>query len=73
MKFDCGDRGKAKIARMKEWHRWFAWRPIRLADHDCRWLEVVERKGTYHSLQDVMDPFSWWAFEYRPLSEAGEG
>ena len=44
MKFDCGETFYSKIERTKEWHDWFAWRPVRVANHDCRWLETVERK-----------------------------
>lgn len=44
MKFDCGLSLSDKIEIQKKWHRWFAWRPVRVAPHDCRWLEYVERK-----------------------------
>lgn len=28
-----------------EWHRWFAWRPVRLEDGiHCVWLQWVERR-----------------------------
>ena len=26
------------------WHRWFAWRPVRVGPHDVRWLEHIERR-----------------------------
>ncbi len=32
----------------EEWHRWFAWYPARIGDHDCRWLEYIERRYCYH-------------------------
>lgn len=61
MKFDCGPSRKTKIKRKESWHDWFAWYPVRLAEHDCRWLETVERKGTlYYNFSD-----SWWSYEYR--------
>jgi len=44
MKWDCGETFEEKRERLRAWHRWFAWYPIKVADHDCRWLEFVERK-----------------------------
>jgi hypothetical protein len=44
MKFNCGETLFEKVERTKEWHDWFAWRPVRVASHDCRWLETVERR-----------------------------
>lgn len=52
MKWDCGKKKRER----EQWHRWFAWYPVRLADNDCRWLEYVERKGE-------LDDGWWW--EYR--------
>lgn len=40
----------ARDARMRQWHWWFAWRPVRLAYRDGRgdgemaWLEWVGRR-----------------------------
>jgi len=39
MKFDCGKRSAARKAiarnrRLKWWHEWFAWYPIRIGEHD---------------------------------------
>lgn len=45
MKWDCGETLGEKIAREKEWHLWFAWYPVRVGPHDCRWLEYVERRS----------------------------
>lgn len=28
----------------RKWHKWFAWRPVRVGAGDWRWLEVVMRK-----------------------------
>ncbi len=47
MKFDCGETWDEKVARLEQWHPWFAWRPVRLGSHDCRWLEWLVRKGKY--------------------------
>jgi hypothetical protein len=64
MKFDCGETWEEKKARLSSWHRFFAWRPVYIADHDCRWLEWVERKGEYCSSWYE----SWWDWEYRATS-----
>ncbi len=55
MKFNCGrtwemrlnDKRLAAVAQKEldeQWHRVFAWLPVKLGAHDCRWLETVERK-----------------------------
>jgi hypothetical protein len=52
----------------REWHRWFAWRPVPLdhwSDHVCTgggwaWLETVERRSM---------PYNW-PTEYRTLARA---
>ena len=47
MKFACGkttdEKREAAIRRDFVWHLKFAWLPIKLGKHDCRWLEYVER------------------------------
>lgn len=65
MKFDCGPDWKEYKEKREAWHKWFAWRPIRLASHDCRWLEIVYRKGEYY--------YNWdggrgWDWEYKSAS-----
>lgn len=67
MKFNCGPTRAEKRKAKKEWHRWFAWYPVRLRhwdehnmfreSRDCRWLEVIERKGHME--------YDGWSFEYR--------
>ncbi len=62
MKLNCGpsyeqrraekvEALKREIIRLRDWHDWFAWFPVRVAEGDCRWLEVVERQmqGTYYT------------------------
>lgn len=46
------------------WHVWFAWHPVRIKDHDCRWLEKVERRG---NLEYYYDGGEYWKFEYRAI------
>ena len=59
MKFDCGETAQEEINRLGEWHRWFAWYPIKISEHDCRWLEFVERKIKIKSIymEDFYDTF----------------
>lgn len=69
MKFDCdkrADRIALRYLRRSEWHRWFAWYPVRLGPHDCRWLEWVECKGTYWHAYDS----DGWDWKYRPIGAA---
>lgn len=64
MKWDCGptyiERGLAKA----EWHHWFAWHPVRVGARDCRWLEFVERKGTFYFGRRSGGR---WVYTYRAL------
>lgn len=50
MKFNCDfykdwkhKRGHAQEEYLRNWHKKFAWLPIKVADKDCRWFEFVER------------------------------
>lgn len=61
MKFDCGETGEEMRDRLSNWHKWFAWYPVLVAPHDCRWLELVERKGTYWCISYC----SGWEWVYR--------
>jgi hypothetical protein len=63
MRFDCGKTSWEKHQARKEWHKWFAWYPVRISSHDCRWLETVRRKGTYEcSFGDC-----YWDWEYEVM------
>lgn len=54
----------ARITMLTQWHEWFAWRPVRVAPGDYRWLEMVERKGGYdHSRRTGRR--RPWRWEYR--------
>ena len=61
MKFNCGKSWSAKRLRLSRWHRRFAWVSTRVGEHDCRWLEWIERKGIWH---DGIGS-GWWRWEYR--------
>lgn len=66
MRFDCGETWEEEKARKRAWHKWFAWHPIMVKDHDCRWLEYVERSGKFWA--------SWgdsgWNWSYRDVGTA---
>lgn len=54
MKFDCDyfkDKREARWKRRlewfkksQEWHKWYAWFPVKLGPNDCRWLETIETR-----------------------------
>lgn len=66
MRFNCGpDKHTRQILKEKEmlnWHKHFAWLPIRMSENDCRWLETVERRfwhwnryGNYGSVPEYRE------------------
>jgi hypothetical protein len=61
MKFRCGLTRKKWYDKVTHWHRWFAWRPVKVGNCDCRWLEYVERKINWDKYYDGTET------EYRPL------
>lgn len=63
MKWDCGETRAERYERLSEWHRWFAWYPVRVGSHDCRWLEYVERRASLDWAARVI----YW--HHRPLSK----
>jgi hypothetical protein len=44
MRFNCGPTAHEKRIARRQWHRWFAWFPVRVGSRDCRWLETIERR-----------------------------
>lgn len=55
---------KQKIEEKEQWHKWFAWYPVKIkishSESLAIWLEPVMRKKTLHrSLYDY-----WWTCEY---------
>ncbi len=63
MKIDCGLSYTEHVEAKSKWHKYFAWFPVRIVSHDCRWLEVIERKGTYYCGMYDSD----WTYEYRSI------
>lgn len=68
MRFNCDrlddylrDCKRRRDEARREWHVWFAWRPVKLEHGDCRWFEFVERREVY-----VNGYFeSYYEWEYR--------
>lgn len=58
MRFKCGK----DYNKLQQWHRWFAWHPVRL-NGECVWLETVERRMTGMFYLDI-------EFEYREANES---
>lgn len=64
MKFKCGQSLATiftkRYERLRNWHTWFAWYPVRIADGICVWWEYVERINTGPACLD-----GWDEWEYR--------
>lgn len=71
MRFSCGENWKHKLARLREWHPFFALWPRTVTVENgrdvCVWLQWIERKGKFYSFP--MD--SWWDWEYRERKPGG--
>ena len=66
MRFNCdrwSDHLDARWAASLIWHPWFAWRPVKVGDNDCRWLERVWCKRSVEGWYGTSD--SW---KYKPLT-----
>lgn len=63
MKINCGPTWDVKLKMLQQWHPWFAWRPVRVGENDCRWLEYVERREFSESYHED------WMWEYRALTK----
>ena len=59
MRFNCGESYERECLRRMEWHKWFAWHPVKVGEHDCRWLEWVSRRG-------IPMWEAGWMYEYKP-------
>jgi len=74
MKFNCGISYPDRVKAAGEWHSWFAWYPVRLGSHDCRWLETVERKlktvKQFRYDVIVLGNACWLDWEYRAVQNA---
>jgi hypothetical protein len=64
MEFDCGRTRYQRRKWRLYWHRWFAWRPVRVGPRTCLWLQHVERKWVCWK-NDISDPLQYCV--YRPI------
>jgi hypothetical protein len=69
MMLKCGpslvQRLESRYRRKRDWHRWFAWYPVRINDGMCIWFEWVEAKNTGPACLD-----GWDEWEYRLPKES---
>lgn len=78
MKFKCGktqeelkieyEKRQEKLKANYVWKPWFAWRPVKVGDGDCRWLEIVERRPwytLYHSESGTRYEDWGYGYQYR--------
>jgi len=49
----------------EDWHKWFAWFPVKVGCQDYRWLEFVNRRSLYH----MGESGDWYVFEYLSLEK----
>lgn len=66
MKFNCGESFQERFDRENKWHKWWAWRPVRVGSHDCRWREYVLRKK---DLRIYMGEIFDFGTEYKATDE----
>jgi hypothetical protein len=59
----AAERQEIKDTSRRQWHKWFAWYPVRLTTdcHEVRWLENVYRVGK--SSYDG-DGGTYWSWRY---------
>jgi hypothetical protein len=65
MQFDCGESDEEQGKRLKLWHRFFAIIPRQVGEHDCRWMETIERRLVAQYARSCGDSYDIW--EYRAL------
>ena len=61
------EREFRKYQRLSHWHKWFAWKPVRLTcdRHEIRFLGFIYRKGRSVNGHEGE---SWWIWEYAETS-----
>lgn len=58
-----------KRVRTKPWHRWYAWRPVKLlCGRGVAWLTYVERRKVYEQMWIFGDLRKPLITEYQPLN-----
>jgi hypothetical protein len=46
-----------------DWHRWFAWKPVRTWDHRLVWLRMVRRQSVQLKFYLHGGPDWWWRYD----------
>ena len=60
MMFECWKRFDEWSDKHYEWHKWYAWYPVGVETHDCRWLEGIERcRKVYYGPHGSL---SYWTY-----------
>lgn len=62
---------KEKWLYERNWHRWFAWYPVRTSPTKVRWLSWIERRLDYSGRTTQPEWYYWdiRRFEYRKRSQ----
>lgn len=66
MRFKCGEteaERRARVARLEDWHDYFALLPREVGDGECRWLETIQRSGCWVPAGYSHNGF--WLYTYR--------
>jgi len=59
-------RQMAERSRIEEWHKWFAWIPVRLLDGRVAWIQNIERKSMLKIIAFGSDNrYQYAIWEYR--------
>ncbi len=83
MKIHLGPGPREQKIYRERWHKWFAWKPIRLAyrndrlDHEGRWFEVVGRRWAgdqweYRTIDEVANHIASNEKWFTELSHNGQ-
>ena len=62
--------------RVQRWRPWFAWRPVRLGEDDCRWMETIERRyrlAVVYEYHDGRSVIMWNKPDYRAVAWPEDG
>ena len=72
MKINLGEAWGERRARLSEWHTYYCWYPCRIGAGDWRWLERVERRGSWTPVEMAdwggYTTTGGWDWEYRGVA-----
>jgi len=61
-------RPEAHYRALRRWHKWFAWRPVRVPNNVGTtkiWLETIMRRGCFVQQKRPTYVDSYWKWEYK--------